>query len=179
MNILYKVAPEDRSRWGDGLTVYYGIHEGPIGKMLIARTGNFLCWLGMDSVAEALRKDFPAAKLVHDEGATASLAGEILRAWRLRRPPFLHIMLYGTEFQHRVWQALLDVPPGKIVSYKDIASMINQPKAARAVGRAIGANPVSILIPCHRVISTKGDLHGYRWGVETKKGLLQYEQEAA
>lgn len=88
-------------------------------------------------------------------------------------------MLYGTNFQIKVWEALLRIPPGEVASYGDIARAAGSPRAVRAVGRAVGANPISLLIPCHRVILNSGVIHNYRWGVTRKRRILAIEQARA
>ena len=102
----------------------------------------------------------------------------VLSQYRRQAQPF-HLLLRGTNFQIKVWQALLPIPPGALVSYRDLAAYVGEPKASRAVGRAVAENPVAYLIPCHRVITSAGEAHRYRWGTARKKAMLGWEAGAA
>lgn len=184
------VTPGEYKRRGDGLEIRFGLHPSPFGRALIAATERGICWLGFvrdgdetEIIAE-LESDWPAARCVHDQAATAALA-----ARALRRPGDgpdgandaapLRLVLYGTNFQIKVWEALLRIPPGEVASYGEIARAAGSPRAVRAVGRAVGANPISLLIPCHRVILNSGVIHNYRWGVTRKRRILAIEQARA
>lgn len=120
-----------------------------------------------------LRADWPAAALMRDDHAAAALAQRIFGAWQAPGP--LSLFVKGTQFQLRVWEALLRIPEGDLATYGGLAAVLGQPGASRAVGSAVGANPVALLIPCHRVIRASGELGGYRWGEERKRLLLAAE----
>lgn len=127
-----------------------------------------------------LRADWPAATLARDDAAAAALAGRLFSAWRGPEP--VHLFVKGSQFQLRVWEALLRIPEGGLATYGTLAASLGQPGASRAVGGAVGANPVALLIPCHRVIRSNGEAGGYRWGEARKRVLLAAElawQDAA
>jgi AraC family transcriptional regulator of adaptative response/methylated-DNA-[protein]-cysteine methyltransferase len=172
------MTPGEYKARGRGLVIRYGIHPGPLGRMLIGLTERGVCWLSFvvagDEAAAvaAFAADWPDARLVEDRAATAPIAARAF-AGDGRLP--LRLLLRGTNFELKVWQALLAIPTGSVVSYEDIATAIGQPTALRAVGRAIGHNPISLLIPCHRVIRKSGAIHNYRWGVGQKRALLAYD----
>lgn len=176
------VTPGEYKRRGDGLEIRFGLHDSPFGRALVAATERGICWLGFvragneAEIVDELTGDWPAARCVHDPAATAALARRAL--WAAGEEP-LALVLYGTNFQIKVWEALLHIPPGQVASYGDIAQAVGNPRAVRAVGRAVGANPVSLLIPCHRVILNSGLIHNYRWGVARKRRILALEQARA
>jgi len=175
---LEAVTPEEYRNEGQEVTIQYGINETPFGKIFVAITPRGVCrveFLGSRAVDEILanvHKDWPEASLLSNYSATNYVANLLfgrLKDW-LSAPLSLHIM--GTNFQVAVWRALLRIPPGKLASYSQIANVLGCPGASRAVGNAVGSNPVAMLIPCHRVIQKSGALGGYRWG-STKKEMLQ------
>ncbi len=178
------VTPGQYKLRGDGLAIRYGFHDSPFGRVLIGVTDRGICRLGfVDSGAEAdavtaLSDEWPAAELIADDQSTYQPAEQAFRFALGQNPdneqPKLFAM--GTNFQIKVWESLLRIPRGGVVSYQDIAGAIGQPKAARAIGSAVGANPIATLIPCHRVILKSGVLHNYRWGVERKRAILAFEQ---
>jgi AraC family transcriptional regulator of adaptative response/methylated-DNA-[protein]-cysteine methyltransferase len=168
---------------GEGVVVRHGVHPSPFGPALLAATERGICSLsfleGADDPRplEALRAGWPGARLVENVGATAPLARRAFaRAAGEGRLP-LH--LRGTNFQIRVWEALLRVPEGAVVTYESLAAAAGAPGAARAVGAAVGANPVAYVIPCHRVIRKTGAFGGYRWGTARKRALLGWEAARA
>lgn len=175
---LKAVTPGEYRNGGQGVTIQYGVNETPFGKIFVAITPRGVCrieFLGSraaDEILADLRKDWPKAALVSNENATNYVANVLFS--RLKdgqsNPLSLHVM--GTNFQVAVWRALLRIPPGKLASYSHIANALDCPKASRAIGNAVGSNPVAMLIPCHRVIQKSGALGGYRWGT-TKKEILQ------
>ena len=183
------VTPGDFKRGGDGLTIRYGVHETPLGPALVGLTARGLCALSfVDDGAEAaavadLAAAWPEAVLVEDAGATRAVAeAAVLRAsgdlvGGGGRAP-LRVLLRGTNFQLQVWQALLRIPPGRVLAYDDVAALLGRPTAARAGGRAGGPNPGAVLIPCHRVLRKDGALGGYRWGLDRKRALLAREAVA-
>jgi len=118
---------------------------------------------------------WPQAKLVEDNAGTAPLAQRIFdsKLWRAERP--LRVVLIGTDFELRVWETLLGIPMGGAKTYSDIAAMLGKPSAARAVGAAVGKNPISFVVPCHRALGKSGDLTGYHWGLTRKRAILGWE----
>lgn len=172
------MTPGEVGALGEGLTIHHGIAETPFGPAFIARTARGICRMEfLDSQSNApmarLRKEWPKAHLQADEEGTLALANRIFSRGGQDQP--LHVAVKGTNFQIQVWQALLRIPCGTLTTYGDIATAIGKPKAARAVGTAIGANPVAWLIPCHRVIRESGECGGYRWGIERKWALIARE----
>ncbi|MDV6328132.1 methylated-DNA--[protein]-cysteine S-methyltransferase [Idiomarina sp. Sol25] len=175
---LEAVTPGEYRNGGQGVTIQYGVNETPFGKIFVAITPRGVCrieFLGSRAVDEILanvHKDWPRASLVSNDNATNYVANVLFS--RLKdgqsNPLSLHVM--GTNFQVAVWRALLRIPQGKLASYSQIANVLDCPGASRAVGNAVGSNPVAMLIPCHRVIQKSGALGGYRWG-SAKKEMLQ------
>ena len=168
---------------GNGLSIRYGLHDSPFGRVLIGVTEAGLCWLGFrhDQQDDAaliaeFEGDWPAAETIYDDAGTQPVAEAVFAHAAGAKPKTpLRLLLRGTNFQIRVWQALLQIPLGQVASYNDVAAAIGSPKAARAAGRAVGANPISLIIPCHRVILNSGVVHNYRWGVLRKRILLALE----
>lgn len=170
------ITPGEFTARGNGLTIRFGTQRSPFGGCFIALTHRGVCALEFldrraDAAIERLRRRWPEAQLVHDQRAVAELGRRIFRAG-VERPP-LHVR--GTNFQLKVWEALLAVPPGACVSYGDLARTLGRPGAGRAVGRAVADNPVAYLIPCHRVIRSSGLVGAYRWGAERKRALLAWD----
>ena len=174
------VTPGEYKSRGEGVTIRYGIHLTPFGKCLIGLTERGICHLGFvqNSEGEAIDNlvaDWKEARMVEDYRSTASLVEPIfdLRFNTRIKPLTLH--LRGTNFQLKVWEALLTIPTGTVTTYEGIASRIGKPAATRAVGTAVGHNPIAVLIPCHRVIRKVGEFGNYRYGELRKKALLAYE----
>ena len=173
--------PGEMQRKGARLVITYGFHPTPLGEILVAQTSRGVCYLGFlvdedrDVPLARMKKDWPKASFVKDEKTTAVAAQKIMMIWAGSRKEKLKLDLYGTNFQIQVWQALLKIPCGEFVSYQDIAKQIKRPKAARAVGGAVGSNPISLLIPCHRVIQASGIIDNYGWGSPRKKLILAME----
>jgi len=175
------VTPGEYKSRGEGVTIRYGIHLTPFGKCLIGLTERGICHLGFVSSSEGeaidgLVSEWKAARMVEDYRSTAGLVGPIFDLrydTRIRRPITLH--LRGTNFQLKVWEALLQIPAGSATTYESLAQRIGKPNASRAVGSALGHNPVAVLIPCHRVIRKVGDFGSYRYGALRKKALLARE----
>ncbi|HVM22884.1 MAG TPA: methylated-DNA--[protein]-cysteine S-methyltransferase [Sphingomicrobium sp.] len=167
------------SAWRDGgrgETIRWTTFDSPLGRMLIAATSKGICRLTFDDSEASLRRLFPKATIVEDEGGLKALVEGALAA--IERPlaaPELPIDVAGTAFQEKVWQELRKIPPGETRSYAEIAAAIGQPSAVRAVGTANGDNHVAVLIPCHRVIRSDGSLGGYAGGLERKRKLLDAE----
>jgi AraC family transcriptional regulator, regulatory protein of adaptative response / methylated-DNA-[protein]-cysteine methyltransferase len=173
---------------GAGETIRFAETDGPFGRALIGATTKGICWLsfieplGFACSFEEMSADWPAARFVEDRDFIAPLAAQAFdfAAGRpLDRP--LGLFVQGTNFQLKVWQALLAIPCGARATYGEIAEAVGAPKASRAVGSAVGANMISLLIPCHRVILASGVVHNYRWGANRKRALLALEaaREAA
>jgi AraC family transcriptional regulator of adaptative response/methylated-DNA-[protein]-cysteine methyltransferase len=171
------------SAWRDGgrgATIRWTTFASPLGQMLIAATDKGICRLTFDDSEASLRRLFPQAEIVRDEGGLRELVAGALAA--IERPlaaPELPIDVAGTAFQEKVWQELRKIPAGETRSYAEIAAAIGQPKAVRAVGTANGDNHVAVLIPCHRVIRSDGTLGGYAGGLNRKRKLLDAEGHRA
>jgi AraC family transcriptional regulator of adaptative response/methylated-DNA-[protein]-cysteine methyltransferase len=166
---------------GEGLTIRYGCHPSPFGTALVLATERGLAGLAFAdegeekaSLADMMRR-WPKATYVQDQAATAPLARRIFdpRQWRPETP--LRIVLIGSDFEVRVWETLLTVPFGRATTYSDVARRIDRPSAARAVGAAVGRNPVCFVVPCHRVLGRSGSLTGYHWGLTRKRAILGWE----
>lgn len=168
---------------GQGITISYGFHPTPLGELLVAQTDKGVCYLGFlveqdRSAPEAgMRGHWPQAVFVHDDAVTSAAANKIMQIWRGcgDAGDKLKLDLYGTNFQLQVWQALLRIPVGETVTYQHIARQVCTEKASRAVGNAVGKNPISLLIPCHRVIRGSGIIDNYNWGSPRKKLILAME----
>jgi len=163
------------------LTMGFGFHPSPFGLALVMATDRGLAGLAFADPGEEhatlsdMQQRWPRAEYVRDDTRTAVIARRIFdpAAWRPDRP--LRVVLIGTDFEVRVWETLLGIPLGKPSTYSDIARKLGRPKAARAVGAAVGKNPVSFVVPCHRVIGKGGDLTGYHWGLTRKRAILGWE----
>lgn len=172
------VSPGEYKSRGAGVTIHYGIHPTPFGKCLIATTDRGICHLGFIQSSEGdaidnLVKNWKQAKMIEDYKSTAPLVKPIFDV--SHRGTQLSVHLRGTNFQLKVWEALLQIPAGAVTTYEGIADRIGKPKATRAVGTAIGHNPIAVLIPCHRVIRKVGEFGDYRYGMLRKKALLARE----
>lgn len=176
---LEALSPGEYKSGGAGLAIRYGVHDSPFGPALVAASARGVCGLhfldGGGSAAALLRASWPRATLREDRAGTALLAGRIFAPLASRPGAPLALLVRGSNFQLKVWRALLELPAGAISTYGAIAKRIGAPDAARAVGGAIGANPIAWLIPCHRVIRESGELSSYRWGVERKAAMLGWE----
>ena len=178
------MTPGEYKMQGAGLEIGYGFHDTIFGQCLLAATKRGICNLqfvnqeGKDAALNALFALWPAAVYTEAYETTGLLVDRIFdQQAEVRSKPFL-LLLRGTNFQLKVWQALLSIPSGMVVTYQDIASLIGRPDATRAVANAIARNPVGYMIPCHRVIRKSGEIHGYRWGTERKKAMLAWEHAA-
>jgi len=176
------VTPGDVARAGEGLTIAYGFHGTPFGECLIALTPHGIChlaFLGPVSRADALARlkhDWPRATFIADQRSTSAAVARAFPAPGERAVPGLALHVKGTNFQLKVWRALLAVPDGGATTYGAIATAIEEPGASRAVGNAVGRNPISWLIPCHRVLRSTGALGGYAWGPDRKRVMLAWER---
>jgi AraC family transcriptional regulator of adaptative response/methylated-DNA-[protein]-cysteine methyltransferase len=175
------MSPGEWKAGGEGLTVTYGFHPCPFGMALVMITPRGLAGVALAdpgkerAALKDMRARWPRAKYVEDFAATAATARRIFdpNLWRKDQP--LRVILIGTDFEVRVWEKLLDIPMGKLVTYSDIAKKAGAPKAARAVGAAVGKNPVCFVVPCHRVVGKNGDITGYHWGISRKRAMLGWE----
>jgi len=177
------MTPGETRRGGEGVTIRWGIHPTPVGEALIAVTERGICALyfvnsaqGSPSLIQTLRTRWPHARMVRDNTGTAGIASEVSRRilGQSPREP-LSVLFRGTPFQIKVWQALMAIPTGAVTSYGEVAARIGRPAAHRAAATAIGANEISFLIPCHRVLRATGAMGGYRWGEPRKRVLLALE----
>ncbi len=175
------MSPGEWKAGGNGLTLTYGFHPSPFGEALVIATERGLAGLAFadpDERANALddmQGRWPCAHFRDDAAQTAGLAHRIFdpTLWKPDRP--LRIVMIGTDFEVRVWETLLRIPMGRVATYSDIAANIRAPTAARAVGAAVGKNPLAFVVPCHRVIGKSGDLAGYHWGLTRKRAILGWE----
>lgn len=177
------VTPGEYKAMGEGLQVRYGVHAGLFGDFVVAATDRGICGLqffgpeGPEAPLARIRGDFPAARFEIAQNETGKLCRSIIEPGGCEPGRTLRLWCKGTNFQIRVWAALLSVPPGALVTYGDIARRIGAPTAARAVGAAVGANPVAALIPCHRVIRAEVPFRtNYRWGAARKLAMIGWEQ---
>ncbi|HMJ42432.1 MAG TPA: bifunctional helix-turn-helix domain-containing protein/methylated-DNA--[protein]-cysteine S-methyltransferase [Pseudolabrys sp.] len=179
------MSPGEWKAGGDGLTVTYGFHPCPFGMALVMMTPRGLAGLALADAGEEraalddMRKRWPKARYVEDYAATASTARRIFdkTLWKPEQP--LRVVLIGTDFEVRVWEKLLTIPLGKLTTYSNIAEKIGNPKASRAVGAAVGKNPISFVVPCHRAMGKSGDVTGYHWGITRKRAMLGWEAGVA
>jgi AraC family transcriptional regulator of adaptative response/methylated-DNA-[protein]-cysteine methyltransferase len=175
------MSPGDYKSRGAGLTIRYGYHISPFGIALVMVTDRGLAGLSFNDPGEEraafadMSGRWPNATYVEDMAATAPYAARVFdpASWRADRP--LRVVMIGTDFQVSVWQALLKIPMGRASSYSSIAAEIGRPGASRAVGAAIGANPLSFVVPCHRALGKSGALTGYHWGLTRKRAILGWE----
>jgi AraC family transcriptional regulator of adaptative response/methylated-DNA-[protein]-cysteine methyltransferase len=175
------MSPGEWKAKGGGLVIRYGFHQCPFGTALVMTTDRGLAGLAFsDSGDEAasledMTSRWPNANFVKDSEATRDYAKRIFEPgnWSSDQP--LRVVLLGTDFQVRVWECLLKIPMGKAVTYSDIARDIGQPTASRAVGAAVGSNPISFVVPCHRAVGKNGALTGYHWGLTRKRAMLGWE----
>ncbi len=173
------VTPGEYKSGGAGVIIRYGLHDTPFGKALIGTTERGICHLGFVGKSEGdavdtLVASWPEAQMIEDSRTTAPLVEPIFDLSKRGNKP-LRLHLRGTNFQLKVWEALLRIPPGAVTSYAGLAVQAGRPRASRAVGTALGRNPIAVLIPCHRVIRKLGEFGNYRYGSVRKKALLGWE----
>jgi AraC family transcriptional regulator, regulatory protein of adaptative response / methylated-DNA-[protein]-cysteine methyltransferase len=166
---------------GAGLQIFYGYHPSPFGVALVMVSAYGLCGLSFadqgqeaEALADMTRR-WPNAQYTENSAATAPFAAQLFADQNFRPNQPLRITFIGTDFEIRVWETLLKIPVGKATTYGAIAASVGSPKAARAVGAAVGKNPMSFVVPCHRVIGKSGALTGYHWGLTRKKAILGWE----
>ena len=175
------MSPGEWKKGAAGLTLRYGFHPSPFGTAVIIATERGLAGLAFadpgEEIAalEDMQERWRLATYIEDHAGTAALARRIFESsqWRAERP--LRVVLIGTDFEIRVWETLLRIPMGKATTYSDIARTISAPKASRAVGAAVGKNPISFVVPCHRVLGKSGAITGYHWGLTRKRAMLGWE----
>jgi AraC family transcriptional regulator of adaptative response/methylated-DNA-[protein]-cysteine methyltransferase len=175
------MSPGEWKTGGEGLTIRFGFHPSPFGSALVMATERGLAGLafadpGEETAALAdMKARWPRATYVEDSARTAIVAKRIFdqSQWQPSQP--LRVVLIGTDWEVRVWEALMQIPMGRLVTYSDIAGKVRSPAAARAVGAAVGKNPVSFVVPCHRVVGKSGELTGYHWGITRKRAMLGWE----
>lgn len=179
---LEGASPGELKSGGEGWTIRAGFADTPFGTALIGESPRGLCHLSFvdntdhDSGASAIRENWPRVRIDWDDAAAATVAGLVFSSPDDRdSPPALRAVVNGSRFQVRVWRALLRIPPGTLTSYSRLAAKLGNPGAARAVGSAVGRNPLACLIPCHRVIRESGALGDYRWGADRKRAMLIWE----
>jgi AraC family transcriptional regulator, regulatory protein of adaptative response / methylated-DNA-[protein]-cysteine methyltransferase len=175
------MSPGEWKSGGAGLTMSYGFHPSPFGTALVMTTHRGLAGLAFADAGEEeaaladMKGRWLKADIVEDRPRTAELARRIFDTalWRADQP--LQVVLIGTDFEIRVWETLLKIPMGRAMTYSDIATKVGAINAARAVGGAVGKNPLSFVVPCHRVLGKDGALTGYHWGLTRKRAMLGWE----
>ena len=175
------MSPGEWKAGGEGLTISYGFHPCPFGTALVMITPRGLAGLALADAGKEraalndMRRRWPKARYVEDFAATAAMARRIFdpKLWLPEQP--LRVVLIGTDFEVRVWEKLLTIPMGGLTTYSDLAAKARSPKAARAVGAAVGKNPICFVVPCHRVVGKNGDITGYHWGITRKRAMLGWE----
>ena len=164
---------------GQGLVISYAFHPSPFGLALLMVTTHGLCGLGFadtgqeSAALQDMRSRWPNASFVENSAITAPYAARVFGQIKDGQP--LRITMIGTDFEIKVWETLLKIPQGRAVTYGEIAASLGKPKAARAVGAAVGKNPISFVVPCHRVLGASGALTGYHWGLTRKRAILGWE----
>lgn len=178
------MSPGEFKRQGEGIELAYGFHPSPFGLAVLAVTQRGVAGLAFadgddagarESALADLTGRWPAARFVHAPERTQASARHIFDPGRWRDGQPLRIIMIGTDFEVRVWQALLDIPMGRAVTYSDLARRIGAPTAHRAVASAVGRNPISFVVPCHRVLRKDGGIGGYHWGVTRKRAIIGWE----
>ena len=175
------MSPGEWKAGGEGLTISYGFHPCPFGIALVMVTPRGLAGLALADAGEEraalrdMRRRWPKARYVEDFAATAATARRIFdpALWRKDQP--LRVVLIGTDFEVRVWEKLLTIPMGRLDTYSGIAGKLGDAKAARAVGAAVGKDPICFVVPCHRVVGKSGDITGYHWGITRKRAMPGWE----
>jgi AraC family transcriptional regulator of adaptative response/methylated-DNA-[protein]-cysteine methyltransferase len=175
------MSPGEWKAGGQGTTIRFGFHPSPFGRALVMATERGLAGLAFADAGEEasaladMKRRWPRANFVADDARTAPIAMRIFdpSQWQQDRP--LRVVLIGTDWEIRVWEALLKIPMGSVATYSGIAGKVCTPNAARAVGAAVGKNPVAFVVPCHRVIGKAGALTGYHWGITRKHAMLGWE----
>ncbi|MGI9406193.1 MAG: methylated-DNA--[protein]-cysteine S-methyltransferase [Hyphomicrobiaceae bacterium] len=177
------MTPGDYKRRGAGLTIRYGFHPSPFGLALVMMTERGMCGLAFcdadtdrETALADMTRRWPAADYVEDSHVTAGTAGQVFQPQTWQRDQPIKLVLIGSDFEIDVWRALLKIPAGKSVTYSDIADHVGRHGASRAVGSAVGRNPISFVVPCHRAMRKDGNLGGYHWGVTRKQAIIGWEK---
>lgn len=177
---IEKMTPEEQHPDCSGLSIQYHFHKTIFGKMLIASTDKGICYMGFSDdecgIIQEMRQLYPKALLSEEKTVTQEKALAIFLK-KDNASEVIKLHLKGTDFQLKVWNALLHIPIGELATYSQIAGQIGKAKACRAVGSAVGANPVSLLIPCHRVVRASGEWGNYHWGADRKAAIIRWEME--
>ena len=174
------MSPGEYAKGGQGLEIFFGWFDSPFGDALIMGTDRGICGIafaaetGPDEALQDLKARWPRAKYTEDTDRMAPFAAQAFPREGSNRDP-APLYLIGAPFQIKVWEALMRIPTGCVTTYSDIARTIDHPKAVRAVGTAVGKNPISWLIPCHRALRKSGGLGGYHWGLPVKRAMLAWE----
>lgn len=183
---LEAVTPQEYKQSGAGIRIEYGMHETPFGDALIGVTERGVCWLSFINTdedprfqLENMKEHWHNSVFHQDQNVTMEFAGKIFSRKEMKAPEKIHLFVKGTNFQIKVWEALLKLPLGNVTTYQDIATQIQNPKAMQAVGSAVGSNHIAYLIPCHRVIRKDGILGEYRWSSTRKKSIIGWEMAKA
>lgn len=174
---LEGMTPGQYRRSGKGITIYYGFHHGPFGRFILAVTSEQrICALefveGEEEAVAALKHQWNQSSIFYDPEFTETYAG---RLFDFKHSSPFNLLVKGTPFQLKVWEALLKIPFGSLVSYQAVSEHVNNPRGLQATGGAIGRNPVAYLIPCHRVVRKTGEINGYKWGLDRKSALIGWE----
>lgn len=175
------VTPGEYKRQGEGVEIAHGVHETPLGSMFVAVTPRGICRMGFvdttnsEALLARLAKEWPRSTFCHHQDATCYAVEALFNKPTDSKSASLSLHVTGTNFQIAVWRALLTIPEGQLASYSHLAQALGAPKSSRAVGNAVGANPIALWIPCHRVIQQSGALGGYRWGLEKKQIVQAWE----
>ena len=175
------VTPGEFKSGGMGLTIRFGRHQSPFGTCLIGATDRGVCWLSfsdetLETAADEIMGHFHHAELLEDEAGTGRWRDRIFDRTTTGDDAALPVLLSGTNFQLKVWEALLRVPSGGLCSYSDLATAMGRSSATRAVASAVASNHIAFLIPCHRVIRSMGGFGQYRWGAARKQAIVGWEQ---
>jgi AraC family transcriptional regulator, regulatory protein of adaptative response / methylated-DNA-[protein]-cysteine methyltransferase len=176
---LEAMTPQQFKSGGENLAIHYGFQQTPFGQCLLASTNKGICHLSFVTPEQeapalaALQQQWPWANWQNNTSHTARLAAQVFS--QEEPTAKIHLLVNGTNFQVKVWEALLRIPSGEVRTYQQIAESIGNPKANRAVGTAVGQNPIAYLIPCHRVIRKEGIVGNYHWGEIRKKALIAWE----
>ena len=167
---------------GEGIDMIWGAAPSPFGLAVVTATAYGISGIGFADGADGVQAAFedlagrwPRARFTRDDARIAPLAARVFdpRQWDPDRP--VRVVLIGTDFEVKVWETLLRIPCGKATTYQSVANHIGRPAAARAVGAAVGKNPISFVVPCHRVVGSTGALTGYHWGLPRKRAILGWE----
>jgi len=174
------MTPGDYARGGEGVAIDYGFHASPFGTALVMATAKGVCGIAFADEGEEknaladMKARWPLATFTHAPERTQTFAARIFNPVESREELRLHLL--GTPWQIKVWEALLAIPEGRMTTYRAVAELAGSPSASRAVGAAVGKNPLAWIIPCHRVIGSSGAMTGYHWGLDRKRAMLAVEQ---